>query len=603
MPTTSPVRAPRAPRSHWKLRSPADGLARDIARRHALSPVVAALLAARGWNDPDALERHLVPRQTDLFDPFGLPDMRAATARLRTAIERGQTILVHGDYDVDGVTGTALLVRLLRELGADAQWHIPNRFTDGYSFGAHSVEQAQRVGASVVVSVDNGTSAGDVIAELARHGIDTIVTDHHEPPRGALPDAVAIVNPKLEDSTYPFRELCGAAVAFKLAWGLCQEITGTERVSDELRTFLVDAMAYVAIATVCDVVPLIGENRIFAGYGLRSLGASQNPGLAALRDVAGLASDRPLDAEDVAFQIGPRINASGRLGSAHRAVELLLATDADHARSLARELDEMNVERRRIERELLDEAVAAAEPYADARQHPVLVIAGEGWHQGVVGIVAARLSERFARPALVIGLDKGHGRGSARSVPGVSVLELLHAGAQHVDRYGGHEQAAGCEVRADNVDALREAMRARALELYAEGMPEAPLWLDCEIPFGACNDLLMRELDRLRPFGEQNEKAVFLSRDLRLAEPPRVVGKTGDHMILVLRDGPHALRGIAFGQASRDVELGMGRALDVVYSPRWNTFRGETKLELLVRDFRTGPRPFARPFAQPGARA
>jgi len=573
----------------WHIRETEPQLALEIARRHSVSSVVATLLISRGLTDEDAIERHLTPRMTDLHDPSLLPGMQAATERILRAVRDNETILVHGDYDVDGVTGTTLLMKLFEEIGAKACWHIPNRFTDGYSFGAHSIARAEDVGATLVISVDNGTSATETIRELKEHGIDTIVTDHHEPPLGELPPAIAIVNPKLVDSTYPFRELCGGAVAFKLAWGVCQALSGETRLPDKLRTFLLEAMAYVAIATVCDVVPLVDENRVLARFGLKSLGATGNPGLAALRSVCGLADGPPPDSEDVAFQIGPRINASGRLGSAHYAVELLLATDEETGRGLAKTLDELNQERRRIERELLVEAYAAAEPYADEREHPVLVIAGQGWHQGVVGIVAARLVERYKRPAIVIGLDGDTGRGSARSVPGFSVLEVMHGGADHMQRYGGHEQAAGCEILAENVDALRDALQARAKEMLGgEALPPVPVNIDCELAFEDMNETFMRELDRLKPFGEQNEKPVFLSRDLRLAEHPRILGKTREHLALRLRRGEHVMRAMAFGKASREPELVPGEPIDLVYTPRWNTFRGRTTLELQVIDFHTG---------------
>jgi single-stranded-DNA-specific exonuclease len=573
----------------WHIRESDPQRALELARRHSVSSVVATLLASRGLTDEDAIERHLTPRMTDLHDPALLPGMQAATERILQAVRDKETILVHGDYDVDGVTGTTLLMRLFEEIGAKACWHIPNRFTDGYSFGAHSIARAEDAGATLVISVDNGTSATETIRELKEHGIDTIVTDHHEPPLGDLPPAVAIVNPKLNDSTYPFRELCGGAVAFKLAWGVCKALTGEDRLPDKLKTFLLESMAYVAIATVCDVVPLIDENRILARFGLKSLGATQNPGLAALRSVCGLEDGPPPDAEDVAFQIGPRINASGRLGSAHYAVELLLSKDDETARGLAKTLDELNQERRRIERELLDEAYAAAEPYADAQEHPVLVVAGQGWHQGVVGIVAARLVERYERPAIVIGLDGAEGRGSARSVPGFSVLEVMHGGADHMQRYGGHEQAAGCEILAGKVDALRAALRTRAKELLGGGsMPAVPVRIDSELPFEEMTDTFMRELDRLKPFGERNEKPVFLSRDLRLAEHPRILGKTREHLALRLRRGEHVMRAMAFGRASREPEFVPGEPIDLVYTPRWNTFRGRTTLELQVIDFRTG---------------
>jgi len=578
-------------RSEWRLHRPDAARVAELARVHGLSHAAAGLLVVRGFADTEAARDHLTPRFSMLHDPARLPGMAAATRRLARALERGETILVHGDYDVDGVTGTTLLMRLLRLLGARAEWHIPNRFTDGYSFGAHSVARARATGATLVISVDNGTSAVATIAELAQLGIDTIVTDHHEPPPGPLPAAVAIVNPKLADTDYPFRELCGGAVAFKLAWGLCQELSGAARVRDDLREFLVDALAYVAIATVCDVVPLVDENRVLAHFGLRALQNSKDPGLVALRRVARLENPR-LEADDVAFRIGPRLNAAGRLGSAHKAVELLLAPDAASADAAAAELDRLNEERKALEAALLQEVLRAAEPFRDAREHPVLVLAGQGWHQGVVGIVAARLVERFARPALVIGLDGAQGRGSARSLPGFDVLAALAGGAPHLLRYGGHAQAAGCEVASDAIPALRSAVNARAHELLERQALSAPAtWIDAELPFGQMNEQLMRELDRLKPFGERNERPLFLSSGVRLCEAPRVIGADGTHLSLRLRSGAHELRAVGFGLAERAAELRLGVDVHALYTPRWNTFRGTTKLELELLDFQSGARP------------
>jgi single-stranded-DNA-specific exonuclease len=564
----------------------------ELVRAHGVSEIVGRLLVTRGIIDPTLAHAHLEPRLAALHDPALLPDMSAATRRIARAIADGETILVHGDYDVDGVTGTTLLMRLFEKLGARARWHIPNRFTDGYSFGAHSVARAEDVGARLVISVDNGTSAVDTITELARHGIDTIVTDHHEPPPGALPPAVAIVNPKLAGSTYPFRELCGGAVAFKLAWGVCQELSGGGRVREELREYLVEAMAYVAIATVCDVVPLVDENRVLARFGLRSLANTSNPGLRALLSVAKIGGGATLEADDVAFKVGPRINASGRLGSAQKAVELLLATDATRAAQLATELDQLNEERKRIEAELVIAARAQAEAYADRDAHPVLVLAGQGWHQGVVGIVASRMAQRFERPAVVIGLDGDKGRGSARSVGGFDILDALQGGAAHMIKYGGHAQAAGCEVHACDVDSLREAVCARAREKLAIApFSASDVWIDSDVSLNQMSDSLMREIDRLRPFGEKNERPLLYSGDARLAEPVRTVGADGTHMMLLLRQGSRVMKAMAFGMAHRASELAMGKPVHAVYTPKWNAFRGETKLELEIIDFKSGERP------------
>lgn len=581
---------PATLRRPWKLRQPDRAEVDRLVSTERVPPLVATLMVNRGLHAGDEAKAHLGADLHALHDPMLLPGMKEGTARILAAIEAKEPILVHGDYDVDGVTGTTLLVRILEHLGAEAHWHVPNRFTDGYSFGDHSIRKAQEVGAKVVISVDNGTSATETITQLKELGIDTVVTDHHEPPRGPLPPAVGIVNPKLHDSTYPFRELCGAAVAFKLAWGLASQSCGGERVPKSLRDLLVDLMGLVALATVCDVVPLVDENRILARYGLKSLESTRNPGLRALLGVAGL-EGRKLVAEDVGFGLGPRLNAAGRMDSAGRAIEVLLSADLQAAKAKAQSLNQLNEERREVERALVEEALVEARRFDDAERWPVTVVAKQGWHQGVIGIVAARLTDRLHKPALVIGLDGEMGRASARTVPGISILDLMHAGAEHMVQYGGHAQAAGCEVRADQVDDLREAMCAAAREGGFGSRPAIPLDIDAELPFREMTSMLMGQLDRLEPFGERNEKPVLYSGDVRLAEPPRVIGSTGEHLLLRIRRGDHVLKALAFGKASREQELTLGAPLHIAYTPRWNTFRGETRLELVLEDFRVGPRP------------
>ncbi len=575
-------------RPQWKLQAPDPGQVDRLCQSLGVPRLLAVLLANRGFEADASTRQHLAPNLQDLHDPFLLPDMEAACERLQKAVENQHTILVHGDYDVDGVTGTALLVKLLRHLGADVAWHIPSRFEDGYSFGEHSLRKAAEVGAQVVVSVDNGTSSTETIASLAGMGVQTIVTDHHEPPLGELPPAIAIVNPKLATSTYPFRELCGAAVAFKLAWGLCQKMSGGGRVRDDLREFLVDAMGLVAIATVCDVVPLEKENRILAHYGLKALGASKSPGIRALLEVTQLAG-KPLTAEDVGFQIGPRINAAGRLDSAARAVEVFLAEEATRARQAAQTLDQLNQERRSLERTLTAAALELAEPFGQDPACPVIVVGEQGWHPGLIGIVAARLVDRFQKPAIVFGFDGEQGRGSARSVPGFSILDAMHGASDWFPRYGGHAQAAGCDACETDLPVVRKAICDRAEELLqGEGLPTPTLEIDADLPLAEMVETQMRVLDRLRPFGQGNREPVLLSRDVRLAEPPRQVGGGGEHLMLRVRQGEVVHPAIFFGQGARAAELEMGQPLQVVYTPRWNTFRGETRLQLLVKDLHPG---------------
>ncbi len=586
----SPESGTRGPARRWRLgRVPAAPEHADTVARlvHAerVPEVVARLLVQRGAHTVEAAAGVLSHDLNRLHDPLALPDMGVAVERLARALTDREQVLVHGDYDVDGITGTAILVRLLRKLGGRVAWHVPHRIDDGYSFGAHSVARARELGATLVVSVDNGTASAETIDELAAAGIDTIVTDHHEPPDGPLPRAVALVNPKLPTSSYPFRGLCGSAVAFKLGVALCQRVSGGPRVRDDLRGVLFDAMGYVALATICDVVPLVDENRLLTYHGLRALSQRPTPGVQALLELTGLAG-RALSAEDVGFQLGPRINASGRMDSAARALEVLLADGPDEARRAAAVLDELNQTRRRVEREVLESALAAAAAYRDEREHPMLVLAGQGWHQGVVGIVAGRLAERFGRPTLVIGLDGERGRGSARSARGLDLLELLRGGAAHMVRFGGHAQAAGCDVLASEVEALRAAIDRHARAVLGSGTPpRAELQLDTDLCLSQLDEGLMRQIDRLEPFGAENPKPLLLARDARLEEAPRVVGADGTHLMLHVRRGVKTFKAMAFGQGHRAGELALGRPLHLAYTPRWNTFRGTTQLELVVEDF------------------
>jgi single-stranded-DNA-specific exonuclease len=569
----------------WFLREPDGELVRAVARESGLSPMAATVLVNRGHRADGKLAGHIAPDLKALHDPALLPDMEQACARIRRALDGGETILIHGDYDVDGVTATALLVRFFRLLGADVHWHVPNRFSDGYAFGAHSVAKAKEVGAQLVISVDNGTSEVKTIAELSALGIDTVVTDHHEPPLGELPAAVALLNPKVPtSSTYPFRELCGAAVALKLAWGLSQDLSGPGGTRADLRDFLVAAMGLVAVATVCDVVPLVDENRTLARFGLRALTRSPWPGLAALVKLAGVEAGKLPTAMDLAFGVGPRINACGRLGSAGQAVELFLEDDPRRATERAAELDTLNRQRKEVESALMPHIMEQAQLYADEREHPLLVLAGQDWHQGVLGILASRVVERMGRPALLIGLTGDSGRGSARSVPGFHLLEALRAGSDLWLRGGGHAQAAGCEIETGQIDAFRSAVNEQARKMLNGGRHERlPLSIDAALPLASMTRPLMGELDRLEPWGQHNEEPRFLARDARLAEPPRRVGD-GSHLMLKVRSGQTTFKAMAFGMGERAAEL--GRDIELVFTPNWNTFRGKTNLELRVVDFR-----------------
>jgi single-stranded-DNA-specific exonuclease len=576
----------------WKMRDIDSALGEDLARGTGQPPLVGRLLAAREVKSVQDAASFLQPDFGGLHDPSLLPGMALATARLVKAIKDGETILIHGDYDVDGTTGTSILVRLLRHLDAKVAWHIPNRFTDGYAFGDHSIRKAQETGATLVISVDNGTSSLETITELKELGIDTIVTDHHEPPTGALPPAVAIVNPKLHDSEYPFRELCGGAVAFKLAWGLCQEVTGADQVRPDLKKFLAEALAYVAIATFCDVVPLQDENRILAHYGLRALSGTGQAGLRALLKVSGLDDGRKLRGDHIGFQVGPRINAPGRLETAAATVEVLISDDPVEAMKLAKRMEDFNIKRKEMQATLSAEVLKEANELGPTSEAPVAFLAGAGWHQGLVGIVAARVAETLKRPAFIAHIEGDEAVGSVRSVPGVNALEILRGAEGIYTRGGGHAAAAGFTVPTEKIEEMRAALYAKALELYPGGeFPPSPLLIDAELPFEEVTGETILCLDSLEPYGQDNEAPVFISKDVRLAEPPQIIGADRSHMKLTIRSGSHTLRALAFGMAHRFEELHMGEPLHVVYRHSWNTFRGRTNLELQLLDFACGACP------------
>ena len=575
----------------WMLRRPDPALVERLSTRCGVSRIAASLLVNRQWTETAEVERLLAPSLHQLHDPLLLPDMRAAVERVLLAVERGETILVHGDYDVDGVTGTAILVKALEHLRAKVRWHIPDRHKDGYAFGPHSLEKARETGATLVISVDSGTSAHEWIDKLAAMGVDTVVTDHHEPKDGPLPRCVAVVNAKRPDSAYPFRELCGGGVAFKLAWALAQARTGGARVDEAWRALLVEFLGYAAVATVCDVVPMRDENRLIAHFGLREIQAGRTPGMRALMEVCDL-HDKRVSTTTIGFQIGPRINAAGRLANARIALELFLSKDQDEARRLAAQVNQLNIQRKEKEAAIADEAVAMAERWHDARHHPFLVLASEGWDPGVVGIVASRIVARTGRPSVVLGVQDGVAKGSARTVAGLDLMDILKAGDGLYTTWGGHKQAAGCTIPAERVDALRERLVARTRELLGNtAPPPRQLVADCELPLAWYGDTLMNELERLEPWGPEFPGPVFLSRDLRLAEQPRTLGQGGKHFGVLLRSGDAVVKAKGWGLGPRMRELVPGTPIHVLWKPDRNTFRGTTNNEMTIEDFAVGEAP------------
>jgi single-stranded-DNA-specific exonuclease len=523
-------------------------------------PGIAGILWRRGLRDAESVARFLHPRIEDLHDPFLLRDMDRAVDRIHSAIGRRERIEIHGDYDVDGVTSTVILKKTLDLLGADAGWHIPHRLLDGYGLQTAAVEDAAARGIRLIISVDNGIRAHVAIARANELGVDVIVTDHHLP-ETALPAALAVVNPNRRDCAYPNPSLCGAGVAFKLAHAVLARAGWPEA---KLYRMLESLLKLVAIATVADLVPLTGENRIIVKHGLNGLGEVRNAGLRALLEAGGFAAGRLPDATEVAFRVAPAINASGRMDSAGQAVRMFLTGDADEASRIARELFALNKERQTEERAIANEIFerCAAAPVTD--RDAALVFWGEGWHRGVVGIVASRVVERFHRPAVVLGVADGVAQGSGRSIEAFHLLEALESMGDLFTRFGGHAHAAGLTMPADALETFRERLRDRAAgRLTAEDLRPV-VAIDAVVELGEIGDPLWQTLEQMAPFGMDNPRPVFAVRGAAFAGPPQIW--KDDHLRVALRQGGRTLMMKGWGMAALAAELRETKAVDAAFT-------------------------------------
>jgi single-stranded-DNA-specific exonuclease len=554
-----------------------------LARELHLAVPLAQVLINRGYNEAEAASRFLSPQLRQLGDPFDLPDMAAAVDRILLAIEKQERIVIYGDYDVDGVTSSALLQRVLHAAGATVTNFLPHRMDEGYGLSQDGIARClQEHKPQLLVAVDCSTSSVSEIADLKKHGVDTIVLDHHEPPE-QLPACVALVNPKVVGRVPSRGALSTSAVAtpfasvgvsFKLAHALLKR----ERQLSE-RIDLREHLDLVAVGTVADIVPLTGENRILVKSGLERLPHTQKIGLRALMDVAGVPDE--VSPYHVGFRIGPRLNAAGRLTDAMAALELLLTDDAARAKQLATQLDEHNTERQRIEERMVGEAMALARAQESDR---VLVLAKEGWHVGVIGIVASRVLQEFYKPTVVIGVEEEMGKGSCRSVAGFSIVEALsRMPAGLLERFGGHEMAAGLSVKAGNIEKLRRTLNEFARTALKEDDLEQRVRIDAVIRLDDLDEDFFKQLARLEPCGPDNPTPVFAVAGVRLRGTPRVVGK--NHLRFHVTDGDTSAPAIWWGMG--DFEFPQGQ-FDVAFTPELNEYRGVESVQLKVRDVRAG---------------
>jgi single-stranded-DNA-specific exonuclease len=563
----------------WQPRPCDDHHAEQFARELGVSITLARLLCIRGISDLDSASRFLKPSLDHLLDPMGLADMDRAVDRLLGAIAAGERIAVHGDYDVDGITSTVILRRALELLGGQVTHFIPERLRDGYGLQSAALERLHAEGVHVVVSVDCGIRGAEAALRARELGLDLIITDHHEPDT-ELPRAFAVVNPKRHDCQYADKHLAGVGVALKLVQALCTRAGKAH--------WLPAFVKIAAIGTLADVVPLVGENRVIAKLGLQMLSKGPHKvGLRALLDAAGL-TGKQIDSYHIAFMMAPRINAAGRMSTPDIATRLLLAADdgmADEARQLAEQLEVENTRRRQEEQDIVTKAKKIIESDPEVGARSILVVAGDGWHRGVIGIVASKIVDTFYRPTIVLSIDGDVAHGSCRSIPGFDMLSALEACAPMLLRFGGHKQAAGLQLESARLKEFRHAINAYGDERLGPDDLRPRLWLDGSLGFSGITTRVAEELSALAPFGPGNPRPVFQTSGVEIVDGPRKLKDR--HLKVSFRQDRRVFRAIAWNAAERETLLAEKRSsVDLAFSLEENEFQGERFLEMRVEDFR-----------------
>ncbi|MFK7788374.1 MAG: single-stranded-DNA-specific exonuclease RecJ [Phycisphaeraceae bacterium] len=571
-----------------------------------LHPLVNRLLRARGVENTDQAERFLNPKLKHLHDPATLPGCVRAAQRLKLAVEQQQPIIIYGDYDVDGVTASSILYHTLKQAGASVQTYVPHRLDEGYGLNAEAI--ANLAGSTdacpLIISVDCGITATEPAKVAKDLGVDLIITDHHEFDLDNLPDAYALVHPGLPPepntqnptpSPYPNRDLCGAGVAYKLAWQFALEYTGCEqggKLPDAYRKLLLDLLAFAALGTVADVMPLVGENRAITTFGLQRISHTSFQGLNALIDASQLRSEK-IDSYHIGFVLGPRLNACGRMGHAKEAVELLTTATGERAKELAEYLHDVNDERKATEREIVEQATQMVlDAGYDQPNTRVIVLAHEDWHPGVVGIVASRLVEKFCRPVVLLCIDASTqtAKGSARSVDAVNLHDAIQTCNQHLTKFGGHAMAAGLSLPADNIDAFRADLIEQVNTLLSPDELVQHIRVDADLTLADCTTDVFHLIKSLAPFGRGNPKPRLMLQGLTLDRPAQQMGSGGKHLSMQLRDGnagtSRTIRAVAWSMGDLAETLPAGAKIDVVFQPSINEWRGNTTAELHVMDLR-----------------
>lgn len=544
---------------------------RAIAEAYQIPPVIAVILLNRGITD---IERFLTPDIDSLYDPFLMKGMEQAVERILRAIDNKERITVYGDYDVDGITSTACLVHFLREHYAEVDYYIPSRSGEGYGINPGAIEAIAETGSTLIVTVDCGITAVDEVEYAKQRGMDVIITDHHEC-KSQIPNAYCVVNPKQPDCGYPFKALAGVGVAFKLLQAI------TLRLKFHMKELIESYIDMVAIGTVADVMPIVDENRIIVKKGLELLHYTANRGLRAIKDFAGL-EDKPLNTGSIGFAIAPRINAAGRIGDPKMAVELLLSKSDMEAERYANQLNEENKQRQASEQIIFDEALAMLASDPSYEQEDVIVLAHPGWHHGIIGIVASRISERYYKPTILISTENGMGKGSGRSIKGFNLFDALTACQQHLEKFGGHELAAGLSIKTEQLEQFRADINryARSVLTAEDFIPG--LSVDCELPIEYVNLATVERLSVLEPFGMGNPNPVFYLRQLTVANVRAL--SEGKHIKLTLTKAGCLIDAVGFNMGRFLEVVKLGQVVDIAFALDVNIFRGERLVQVLLKD-------------------
>jgi single-stranded-DNA-specific exonuclease len=567
----------------WVI-SPADPRADQLAKSLKVSPLLAQLLINRGVTDPQSGSAFLRPKLTDLISPELLPGVRDAAQRIKQAVTQKQKITIYGDYDVDGITGVAILWQILTLLGANVDYYIPHRIDEGYGLKVDAVESIAKAGTQLLVTVDCGITA-HAAAELAKKlGLDLIISDHHQF-TDTLPEAFAIVHPAL-DKSYPNPDSSGSLVAFKLAWAVADIFKTGAKLSPEIRDFMLNSTSLAAMGTIADVMELRGENRTLTSFGLSLLSDPKLPGLQALIESADL-TGKGLDSYHIGFRLAPTLNAAGRIGHARLAVELLTSTSLAHATQVAEYLKSQNAQRQRFERKIYNHACQLiAEQGLDNPERKTIVLADSSWHSGVIGIVASRIVDKFFRPAIMINSSSTPAQGSARSVPGFDILAAIAACSKHLVTFGGHKMAAGVTVLPENIQKFADDLENYAQHNLIDEQRVSKLNIDALASLSEFNYESVTEMQTLGPFGQGNPEPLFATKGVRLCSPPRRVGTNADHLQLAVTDHTNSIRCIGFRMGPLEKKLLEHDCFDIAYHAAIDSFNGNRSVQLVIEDIR-----------------